>query len=118
MKIGDYLIIFCSVFISIFLLVRYFASSAEGRMVEITGRDFYVSYSLDEERIIDVTGPLGSTRVKIVDGNAWIEYSPCREKICIRMGKINRIGEQIVCVPNRVLVEIRGGKGDIDGVSR
>jgi len=118
LKGGDYIIVFCAAFASIFLMLHFFAVSSEGRMVEITGKNYFASYPLNEVKSIDVPGPLGITRVEILNGEAWVSVSPCREKICIKMGKISRVGEQIVCLPNRVVVEIRGGKSDIDGVSR
>ena len=32
----------------------------------------------------------------------------CPDKICVNTGKISKIGETIVCLPHRVVVEIQG----------
>jgi len=55
--------------------------------------------------------------VRCVDGTAAMAESSCPDKNCIQQGKITRTGEVIVCLPNRVTVEIRGGAApEIDGV--
>ena len=86
--------------------------------MKVTGRELQNYYSLDKDRVIHVQGPLGVTTVLIENGEVRVEDSPCREKICIKMGKIHRTGEQLICVPNRVVVELEGERGKVDGVSR
>jgi len=86
--------------------------------VEVTGRAIQKYYDIHEDRVINVEGPLGTTRVIIEDGEVWVEDSPCREKICIKMGRKKRVGEQIVCVPNRVIVEITGENETVDAITR
>ncbi len=53
-------------------------------------------------------------------GESYFEYnpekgirmisSPCPDKICIKQGWINKEGESIVCLPNRVVLRLEGGK--------
>lgn len=70
-------------------------------------------YPLAKEQELDIPGPLGVTHVHIKDGAAFVESSPCRDKICISMGKISRNGEWVACLPNRVFLRVQGktGKG-------
>ena len=86
--------------------------------MHITGKEQQTYFSPNEDKTVHVQGPLGETIVHIENGKVWIEDSPCREKICIKMGRIERTGEQLICVPNRVVVELEGERGDVDGVSR
>lgn len=58
----------------------------------------------------DVSGPLGVTVVEIGPEGARILESPCRDKICIRPAPINNPGQTVVCLPNRVSVEIQAGR--------
>ncbi|MDK2793681.1 MAG: hypothetical protein PWP75_309, partial [Caldanaerobacter sp.] len=39
--------------------------------------------------------------------------------LCVKQGYISRVGEAIVCLPNRLVVEIKGGEKEIeiDGIS-
>jgi hypothetical protein len=118
LKTGDYILILAVLCLIAFLFSRFYFSKSGARQVNITGNSFQGSFPGDENRVIDVEGPLGVTRVIIEDGEVWVEESPCREKICIKMGKIKRAGEQIVCVPNRVIVEIEGEREAVDGITR
>lgn len=37
----------------------------------------------------------------------------CRDKICIKQGKINATGGSIVCLPNKISVTVCGGDYDV-----
>jgi hypothetical protein len=45
-------------------------------------------YSLSKDRIADVEGPLGMTRIEIRAGKARILRSPCKLKVCTKPGYI------------------------------
>lgn len=42
------------------------------------------------------------------DGSVSVTESSCGDKTCVRTGKISRQGEAIICVPNKIVVEIKG----------
>lgn len=117
-KIGDFVIIAAVVIFILFFFYRNVLSKPAGRRVEITAQAYENSFFLDEDRVVEVEGPLGITEVLISDGEAWVRSSPCREKICIKMGRVKRVSEQVVCIPNRVVVEVVGENGRVDGVTR
>lgn len=118
MKIGDYIIILIVAGLAAFLFSRFFLNKSQESRVEVTGRAFQKYYDINEGRVINVEGPLGVTRVIIENGEVRVEDSPCREKICIKMGRKKRVGDQIICVPNRVIVEITGESEAVDGITR
>jgi hypothetical protein len=118
LKIGDYIIIAVVVGLIFLLFVRTYSINASGDYLEVTGLNFKSAYDPSEDRVIEVEGPLGITKVVIQNGEAWVEDSPCKDKICIKMGKIKRAGEEAVCIPNRVVVQMKGAKSYVDGVAR
>jgi hypothetical protein len=63
---------------------------------------------LSQDRSVELQGPLGVTRLEIMNGKARIVSSPCPYKVCIGMGEIHREGEIVACVPNRLLVQVTG----------
>ena len=46
-----------------------------------------------------------------------MESSTCKNQICVEHGKISLKGDSIVCLPNRVVVEIEGEGGEADVIS-
>lgn len=67
-----------------------------------------VVLSPTERRTIQVEGPLGVTVVEVEGARAHVVSSPCPDKICIRMGWLERAGDYSACLPNRVLLEVGG----------
>ncbi len=91
-----------------FASVRHFTPSGKHVMVEVEGR-LVLELSFNRDVTETVTGPLGKTVVVIENGAVRIQNSPCPHRYCVRMGKLRHRGEIAVCVPNRVVVTIRGG---------
>jgi hypothetical protein len=90
-----------------------------------TGVEVYASnkivgrYSLQQDRLVEVSGPLGKTIVQIKDGRARINSSPCPNKICVHMGEFGTEGGILVCVPNEVVVRVGNEQAEgLDAVSR
>jgi hypothetical protein len=43
-------------------------------------------------------------------------HSDCRDQICVKTGLISNQGEMIVCLPNKIVIEILGNTDSDDGV--
>ncbi len=79
-----------------------------GRMVVIEeGNEVVGSYSLSEDRTVEVQGPLGISTVVIEHGQVYMADSPCSNKICLDMGRISEKGDSIICLPNRIYITIQ-----------
>ena len=73
------------------------------------------------ETTIEVNGYQGGVnKVVINDGKVSMTEADCPDELCVKTGKISRVGETIVCLPQRVVVEIKGSQDDdsIDSVVR
>lgn len=120
LKIGDVLLIICiclAIIISMFVLKRPIGKG-DSVLILQDGKPVY-NLSLSESRSINVKGPVGITRICIEKGQVWIADAPCPHKMCQRTGKISRAGSVIICVPNKILVEVKGdSKQDLDGVTQ
>ena len=70
----------------------------------------YESLELKENlnKIIKIEEGLGVNEICINKGQVYMNHSNCTDKVCMRQGKISKIGESIVCLPNRVFIEIKG----------
>ncbi len=87
-------------------------SASEGEYVEIT-KDGELLATLPLKA--DVTYPIGEGNcLRIEGGEVWMQSADCLGQHCVRHRKIARGGERIVCLPNRVIVQIRGGEEGAD----
>ncbi|MDX8402366.1 MAG: NusG domain II-containing protein [Mariprofundaceae bacterium] len=90
------------------------AHAANGpTMVEIRHGDTVLArYPLDAPAPIrfHARGDLGESLIVIEHGAARIADSPCNTRYCVHSGAHRRAGDIIVCVPNRILVALVGGK--------
>lgn len=80
--------------------------------IEVNGKNYGV-YSLSENRIISVEGPLGKTVIEIKDRKVRVVSSACPNKLCVHQGFVNR--GSIICLPNRVVITI--GRSPVDGIT-
>lgn len=65
-------------------------------------------FKLGTKQAVLVEGPEGKTKVEIGTDFVKVTYSSCKDKLCLKQGKINEPGEIIVCLPNKVRVSIEG----------
>lgn len=73
-------------------------------------------YSLEEDRIVSVPGPLGETLVEIHDGEARIVESPCPNQTCVAAPGISHKGEWNACLPNEIIIRVAGDDRAEDGL--
>ncbi|MCT2193750.1 NusG domain II-containing protein [Paenibacillus sp. p3-SID1389] len=114
MKRGDVLLIVVLVLLgSTWLFLRQVLESRETvdpatlrAEIQVDGKS-YRSVPLDVgEETIEIHSKYGNNTLKVFDGGIQMMYADCPKKISMQMGFISRPGETIICVPNRVYVEI------------
>ncbi|MBP7095074.1 MAG: NusG domain II-containing protein [Spirochaetia bacterium] len=69
-------------------------------------------YPLDVDRSLSVEGPLGVTLVVIEGGHVHVHESPCGNQTCVAAGEIERPGQWVACLPNKVFVRVDGARAD------
>lgn len=105
--IGAILAVSAAVTVLIIFLAGPRGDAADAR-VHITAEGTeYAVIPLDEDRTINVPGPLGTTVVEIRDDRVRVPDSPCPNKVCVSQGWVERPGETIVCLPNRISITVK-----------
>ena len=57
----------------------------------------------------------GGTNVLVIeDGEAYLRYADCPDKVCVNTGKIKYEGQTIVCLPNKIAITVRGTANGVD----
>jgi hypothetical protein len=71
-------------------------------------RKKYVFHGRKGPAMVEVDG----RRIRMVD-------APCPDRICVRRGWIETVGESIVCIPNEIYISIKAnGVAPVDAVTR
>lgn len=81
-----------------------FLFSKDGKTVVITkNKEQVFKGSLYTNQEID----LGSNTVEIKDGKVDVVYGNCKNQVCVKHKKISKKGEQIICIPNKIIITIK-----------
>ena len=71
-------------------------------------------YDLTKDQTVDI----GETNRLIIENEtARMEWADCPDQICVNHRPVSRNGESIICLPNEVVVSVKGGEeAELDGV--
>ena len=120
MKKNDLILIGIILFIALAFLAYRNISKEKGDMVivKVDGK-LYQKLPLDQNTTLNIKGVDGGTNtLTIKDGYAYITDASCPDKICKNHKKIRYNKESIICLPNKVIIEIQSNKKiDLDAVS-
>lgn len=114
MTVGDRILILCAVLALGFLYAAYWIPSTHGEYVRIISPTGERKISLSKDQEIAVSGPLGTSLIKVANGKVRFLDSPCRNKQCIHSGWLSHGGEFAACLPNRVSLLVSGREPRFD----
>lgn len=102
------------------LVIWHFVYSVDGKYVTIEQRDNLIGIyplNVDKEIEIEHRGEVVN-KIVIEDGYCYMEEAECPDHLCIKQGKVNKSGQTIVCLPNRVVVTVvDSDSSDYDSVA-
>jgi hypothetical protein len=84
-------------------------------VVEVSGIRV-AELKLNHENYLTVRGKLGPVLIGVDDSGVRILDSRCPNKLCMKMGVVNKAGEWIACVPNELVIRIEGDQG-VDAIT-
>lgn len=81
-----------------------YGKRSSGRYVSVqVDKERFGRYDLAEDQVIEIKG---GNRLEIKDGKAFMVYADCPDQICVETAPVCSTHEVIVCMPNKVIVEI------------
>lgn len=121
LKKRDIILIISLLFIGIIaLVIWFFLCSDDGKYVTIEQRNELIGtypLNVDKEIEIEHRGKVVN-KIIIIDGYCYMEEAECPDHLCIKQGKVNKSGQTIVCLPNRVVVTVvDSDSSDYDSVA-
>lgn len=122
---GDKILIIFIVVISILSLsyVKRLAFNYNEKYISIQVNGEEIKKIIFDTNLIGQTIPVetqyGYNLIQIGEGRVRVIEADCPDQLDVKQGYISEIGEVIVCLPNRLVIEIKGmGEGDVDYISR
>ena len=88
------------------LAMFLFRVSGDTVIVTVNGQVRH-EYSLHDEISIEIKNGDGSNFLVIEDGQAYISHASCPDGICSSHRPIRYDGESIICLPNKVVIEVQ-----------
>lgn len=102
-KKSDFIILACVAAAAAIGLGAVKLFSADGKTVTVKQGDTVIyKGSLFTEKTVK----LQNNTVTVKNGEVYMSEASCKNQICAHTGKISRIGENIICLPNQVIIEI------------
>ncbi len=93
--------------------IIFFSGNERGSFVTVTiDKKVYGTYSLGENQDITIDTEFGHNVLHIENGSVSMTEADCPDGYCKRQGKISTEKETIVCLPHKLVVEIRGTNTD------
>lgn len=88
-------------------LVFYETHKEQGKLVRIqVGSETVEVLPLGKDRTYEVKTGEGSNTVVIKSGTVSVESADCPDKICVRHKPVDSVGETIICLPHKLVVEV------------
>ena len=117
---GDLVLISFLVFCTILSFTIWFGGGGSGRTVQIIVDEHIVKElplgdAVEELVMQGVKGPFS---VEIKDGRVRMKDSTCPNKFCVKMGWIRHEGQVVCCIPNRIILKIKGKGETYDALAR
>lgn len=90
---------------AVILLMRIFIGDKHPGYVTVrVNGEVLETFDLSIDQTIDING--GTNTIKIQDGEVDMISADCPDKLCVHQKPISANGENIVCLPNRLVVQI------------
>lgn len=92
--------------------VFYLRPAEQGAQVTVTvDGEVYGTYSLEENQEIPIIQEGVTTNLLVIEGgSADMTEADCPDKLCVHQRAVSKNNETIVCLPNKVVVQVTGSE--------
>lgn len=114
---GDYLILVAALTVCVLSAFVLWRGGAPDKAIVRAGGKVVAELALTRAQVVEVPGPLGTTRIEIQPGRARVASDPGPRQYCVRQGWLTRSGSVAICAPNQVSLSLSGGVTDYDSLN-
>lgn len=99
------------------LFIRLTAQPGATAQVYYDGKLLH-SFPLDKPVEYTFSNPDGgSNTILVQDGRVCVSHASCPDQVCVNQGWVNTDAIPIVCLPNQLVIQIKGGEQSIDAAA-
>ncbi|SCG83742.1 hypothetical protein DW1_2177 [Proteiniborus sp. DW1] len=105
--------------VGIYFVKNYSTTTGEKYIsVQVDGKEIKkISFGANMVgKAIDIKTEYGYNKIEIGDGKVRVIEADCPDKLDVKQGWISNQGEIIVCLPNRMVVEIKSEKNTVNEI--
>lgn len=103
-----------------FMMIKVTQKDGKEVIVTVNGEEVYKT-SIKKEQTYKIPVKNGTNIMQIKDGKVTMKQADCKDQICADHKAIEKSGETIVCLPHKVVIEIKSQNGkeqELDGVTQ
>ena len=117
LKPGDWLTLLGGTLLSAWLAATLWQGGSADQVIIRSGGNIFREVSLSRNQIIEVPGPLGTSRIAVHNHQVRVASDPSPRQYCVHQGWLKQAGEIAICLPNQVSVELGGGSKAYDSLN-
>lgn len=118
MKKNDWLLLIIVLIVAaLIFLIRYFVGDKHPGYVTVrVDGEITETFDLSKDRVVELNN--GSNTIKIEDGTVDMIAADCPDKLCVHQKAISKNNENIICLPNKLVVQIVSqNEAELDAVT-
>ncbi|MBF1294891.1 NusG domain II-containing protein [Parvimonas micra] len=122
MKKGDIIVIFTLIVVFclsfIYISNSFITTGDKYISVQVNGEEIKQITFGNEKKVYPIRTSFGLNILEVDNESVRVIEASCPDKLDVKFGKINKVGQAIICMPNRLVIQIKSRKtNDLDVVN-
>ena len=117
LRAGDGLVLVAALAFCVVSALHLWRGGRPDKAIIKAGGKLFAEVDLSAPRVVEVPGPLGTTRIEVQPGRARVASDPGPRQYCVRQGWLASAGAVAICAPNQVSLALSGRTADYDSLN-